>query len=83
MTHAVHHGDYAPHHGGWHIWGESLGRSARRISHRIIDAFRLSRHAQMDREIARLVMSSGGRLTDSLEREIMQKVLASHWSPPL
>jgi hypothetical protein len=28
------------------------------------------------------VAASGGRITDSLEREIMQKVLASDWSLP-
>ena len=53
-----------------------LKQLARRLS------FALKAQRQIDREIARLLAQSGGRLTDSMEREIMQKVFASDWSLP-
>ena len=56
--------------------GTKLNRLARHLS------FALKAQRQIDREIARLLAQSGGRLTDSMEREIMQKVFASDWSPP-
>jgi hypothetical protein len=56
--------------------GAKLNRLARHLS------FALKAQRQIDREIARLLAQSGGRLTDSLEREIMQKVFASDWSLP-
>jgi hypothetical protein len=58
--------------------GAKLNRLARRLSF----ALKIQRRSQVDREIARLLAQSGGRLTDSMEREIMQKVFASDWSPP-
>jgi hypothetical protein len=59
--------------------GARLKRLARRLTDALIEA---QRRRDVDREIARLLAQSGGRLTDSLEREIMQKVFASDWSPP-
>jgi hypothetical protein len=55
-----------------------LQRLARRLSF----ALKAQRRSPADRETARLLAQSGGRLTDSLEREIMQKVFASDWSLP-
>ena len=55
--------------------GAKLKRLARRLS------FEALRRSEVDREIARLLAQSGGRLTDSLEREIMRKVLASEACP--
>jgi hypothetical protein len=58
------------------VWAK-LKRAARRL----IDALESQRRRDVDREIVRLLAQSGGRLTDSLEREIMQKVFASEWRP--
>jgi hypothetical protein len=58
--------------------GAKLARLARRLS----DAPAAQRQREVDREIARLLASSGGRITDSMEREMMEKVLASDWSLP-
>jgi hypothetical protein len=55
--------------------GAKLKRLACRLS------FEVQRRSEVDREIARLLAQSGGRLTDSLEREIMRKVLASEACP--
>ena len=40
------------------------------------------RQREVDREIARLLVRSGGRITDSMEREMIEKALVSHWSLP-
>ena len=58
--------------------GGKLKGLARRLSY----AFAAQRQREVDREIARLLARSGGRLTDSLEREIMRKAFASDWSLP-
>jgi len=48
---------------------------------RVFDAFMGSRQRDIDRQIAGfLAARSGGRLTDSLEREISQHLLTSGWS---
>ena len=47
--------------------GGKLARLARRLS----DAFAAQRQREVDREIARVLARSGGRLTDSMEREMM------------
>jgi hypothetical protein len=59
-----------------------VGAELRRLGRRLTFALKAPRRSQVDREIARLLAQSGGRLTDSLEREIMQKVFASDWSLP-
>jgi hypothetical protein len=40
-----------------------------------------SRQRQVDREIARFIRDNGGRLTDTIEREIERRFLStpSHW----
>jgi hypothetical protein len=46
------------------------------------DVSAAQRQRQVDREMAGLLARSGGRLTDSMEREMMEKALASDWSLP-
>ncbi|MBV8106993.1 MAG: hypothetical protein JO223_20665 [Hyphomicrobiales bacterium] len=58
--------------------GAKLARLARRLS----DAFAAERQRELDREIARVLARSGGRITDSMEREMMQKIFASDWRMP-
>jgi hypothetical protein len=57
---------------------DRLGGLARRLCG-MLDA---QRRSETDRAIARLLAQSGGRLTDSLEREILHKVFASDWTLP-
>ena len=54
----------------------------KQLARRLSFALKAQRRCPVDREIARFLAQSGGRLTDSLEREIMQKVFASDWSLP-
>ena len=60
----------------------SVGARLKRLAHRLDGAFETRRRKAFDQEIARLLAQSGGRLTDSLEREIMRKVFASDWNLP-
>ncbi|HZZ61521.1 MAG TPA: hypothetical protein VFE63_10135 [Roseiarcus sp.] len=59
-----------------------IGAKLKRLARRLNDALEARRRTEVDREIAQLLAQSGGRLTDSLEREIMRKVFASDWSLP-
>ena len=52
------------------------------LASRLMDAAGRRRQRQVDREFARLLARSGGRLTDSQEREIMRRAFASDWSLP-
>jgi hypothetical protein len=54
----------------------------KRLARRLSFTLKAQRRSPVDREIARLLAQSGGRLTDSMEREIMQKVFASEWNLP-
>ena len=46
---------------------------------RIFDAIVESRQKSIDREIARRLASSGGRFTDSIERETMESLFNGNW----
>ena len=80
---------YATHSGEFGLCGactapvaNGVGAKLKRLARRLTDALEAQRRREVDREIARLLAQSGGRLTDSLEREIMRKVFASDWSLP-
>ena len=59
-----------------------VGAKLKRLARRLSFALKAQRRSQVDREIVRLLAQSGGRLTDSMEREIFRKVFASDWSLP-
>jgi hypothetical protein len=59
-----------------------VGAKLKRLVRRVTGALEAQRRNEVDREIGRLLARSGGRITDSMEREIMQKVFASDWSLP-
>ena len=54
----------------------------KRLARRLSFALKAQRRTEVDRAAARLLAQSGGRLTDSMEREIFRKVFASDWSLP-
>jgi hypothetical protein len=60
-----------------------IGAGVARLARRLADAFAAQRQREVDREISRLLARAGGPITDSMEREIMRKALASDWSLPL
>ena len=59
-----------------------IGAKLARLARRLTDAIAAQRQRVVDREIARFLARSGGRITDSMEREIMRKALESDWSLP-
>jgi hypothetical protein len=77
------------HGGGFGPFGDrtapvanSVAAKLSGLARRLTDALEARRRSEVDREIARLLAQSRGRLTDSMEREILQKVFASDWSLP-
>ena len=80
---------YVTHGGNFGLRGDCSARVAngvvaklRRLARRLSDAVEAPRRTEVDRQMARLMAQSGGRLTDSMEREIFRKVFASDWSLP-
>jgi len=59
-----------------------IGARLARLALRLSNAPAAPRQSELDREIGRLLARSGGRITDSMEREMMEKALGSDWSPP-
>jgi hypothetical protein len=58
------------------IWGFGFALILRRVL-KFLSAWD---QRQKDREIERLIASSGGRITDELERRIVERLVASDWS---
>jgi hypothetical protein len=80
MTYAAHHRDLVPCFGE-----EASSRDAASNKHgllrRILNIMVESRQNQADRDMARLVIRSGGRLTDEIEREMTQRLFKGNWNP--
>ena len=60
---------------------DGIAAKLARLARRVTAALAVRRQREVEREIARLLARSGGRVTDSIEREIMRNAL-SHWSLP-
>ena len=56
------------------------GSSTKGLLHRLFIAFMNARQRQADREIDRYFVRSGRILTDSVEREMMQRTMTGNWS---
>jgi hypothetical protein len=82
MTYTTHSADCSLCSGRMAPVANGVGAKLKRMARRLTYAVAARRQREMDREIGRLLARSGGRLTDSMEREIMQKVFASDWSLP-
>jgi hypothetical protein len=82
MAHATYGGDFGLCGGHIAPATNGVGVRLKRLARRLTDALDAQRRSGVDREIARLLAQSGGRLTDSQEREIMRKIFASDWSLP-
>jgi hypothetical protein len=53
------------------------------IFRRVYDAIQASRQRHADRDIAAYIERSGARLTDSVERELMERVSRAAFGEPL
>ncbi len=81
MAYATHSGDCGLCSGRTAPVANGVGARLKRLVRRLTGALEAQRRREADREIGRLLARSGGRITDSMEREIMQKVLASDCLP--
>jgi hypothetical protein len=80
MTYAAHHQDFAPYVGGKTTPRRGAAVKKTGLLRRVIDAISQSRQRRADREIARFLARSGGRLTDDLERRMTQYLTTSNWN---
>jgi hypothetical protein len=74
VTRSGHFGTYA---GREAPIAEGVGTKLKRLVSRLTDVLEKRRQREVDQQIARLLEQCGGRFTDSLERDIMRKVLRS------
>jgi hypothetical protein len=82
MANVMHIGDFGLFRDHMGPVATGVGAKLKQLVRRLTDALDAQRRSGVEREIARLLAQSGGRLTDSLEREIMERVFASDWSLP-
>lgn len=74
---------YATDHFGFtHYAPAARGTAHRGILRRIADAIFESRQRKAERDIAAYIAHSGGRLTDSIERELMDRVSNATFGEP-
>ena len=82
MAYMTHSRDFELRSDGVAHVANGVGAKLTRLARRMSDALQSQRRREVDREIECVLARSGGRMTDSMEREIMQKVFASDWSLP-
>ena len=80
MAYATHCGDFSLHGDRAAPVATGIGGKLKRLARRFSDGLGAQRRREFDREIARVLARSGGRVTDSIEREMMESALASDWS---
>ena len=82
MAYTTHSGEFGGCSGRTAPVETGVGAKLKRLARRMTGGLAAQRQRELDREIARLLARSGGRITDSMEREMMGKALASDWSLP-
>jgi hypothetical protein len=73
MAYTTHSGNFGPCGDRAAPVADGVGAKLRRLARRLTGGLAAQRQREVDREIARLLARSGGRLTDSMEREMMRK----------
>jgi hypothetical protein len=82
MKYTTHCGDFAVCNDRTAPVANGIGVELARLARRLTDSLVMPRQGEVDRRIAGILADSGGRVTDSMEREIMRKALGSDWSLP-
>jgi hypothetical protein len=82
MTYMSHCGNFASPNERAAPVANGIGAKVAKLARHLAYALVQQRQREVDWEIARALACSGGRITDSMEREIMQKALASDWTLP-
>ena len=83
MAYTTHSGEFGLCSDGRAPVASSVSAKLARLARRLAHTLAAQRQREVDREISRILASSGGPMTDSMEREIMRKAMASDWSLPL
>jgi hypothetical protein len=74
---------YATDHPGFTGYAPAARNSAHRgILRRMVDGMLETRQRRAERDIAAYIAHSGGRLTDSIERELMERVSKATFGEP-
>ena len=76
MNYALHPADFPSYHGET---GADPDVSAPGLLRRLYQSFRASRQRDADRQIAAFLARSGGRFTDSVERELFDRLATGDW----
>jgi hypothetical protein len=82
MAYTTHCEDFGPCNNRTAPVANGVGAKLKRLARRLSDALAQQRQREVDREIALVLARSGGRITDSMEREMMRIALQSDWSLP-
>lgn len=80
MTYAAHHSHFTPYFADKASPKSNFVTKKPGVLWRIFDAIVDSRQKQADREIARRLTRSGGRITDDIEREMTQSLMTDNWN---
>ena len=79
MSYSAHRKDFGPYLDATSTTPPTASPVKRGLMRRFFDSVIHSRQRQAEREIAQHLARSGGRLTDSLEREMMQSLTTTSW----
>jgi hypothetical protein len=82
MAYAAHSRDFGLSGDRTALVTSGIGTSLARLARILSEISAAQRQREVDREIALLLARSGGRFTDSKEREILEKALGSDWRLP-
>ena len=78
MAYVTHSGNFGPHGHRWAQFANGVGAKLKRLARRLTDAVETPRRTEVDRQMARLMAQSGGRLTDSMERVKWTRAAGPH-----
>ena len=76
MAHAAHPSDFPQYHDNI-VVQQAEPRPG--ILQRLYRALRAYRQREADRQVASFIARSGGRFTDSLERELSERMFSGDW----
>jgi hypothetical protein len=80
MTYLAHHGNFGAGAAGRRAAKADIVARTAGAVRRVLGSIFQSREEQRDAAIAEFIRNSGGRLTDSIEREIDRRATAPNWS---
>jgi len=80
MSYTAHHKDFAPYESGKLVAERVSATPQPSLLRRFVDAIFRPRQTQIERDIAAMFASSGGRITDDLERRMTERIASTDWN---